>query len=208
MLGFAYPQLGERLDRLEEAAAICRGLLDGERVTFDGTWFEMHDAVNDPAPIQARLPLVIGGSGKKRTLRIVARYADWWNADGDDPQAFAALSAILDEHCAAVGRDPTSIRRTLGQPPPLIRDSVREARHDLAEILVAQGMPPHRRARRGGGRSVCRTAIGARRSAGRLRGGRRVHGGLRLAGAVRPRDPGGPRRHHLIVRASIGRSAR
>ena len=118
MLGFAYPQLGQRLDRLEEAAAICRGLLDGQRVTFEGTWFEMRDAVNDPAPIQARLPLVVGGSGKKRTLRIVARYADWWNADGDDPAAFAALNAILDEHCAAVGRDPASIRRTIGQPPP------------------------------------------------------------------------------------------
>jgi F420-dependent oxidoreductase-like protein len=142
MLGFVYPSLRERLDRLEEAAAICRGLLDGERVTFAGQWFEVHDAVNDPAPIQARLPLVIGGSGKKRTLRIVARYADWWNADGDDPQAFAALSAILDEHCAAVGRDPASIRRTTGQPPPLVRASVREARRDLAEILVAQGMPP------------------------------------------------------------------
>ena len=141
MLGFAYPQLRERLDRLEEAAAICRGLLDGERVTFEGTWFELHDAVNDPQPIQARMPLVIGGSGKKRTLRIVARYADWWNADGDDPQAFAGLSAILDEHCADVGREPTSIRRTIGQPPPLVRDSVREARHDLAAILVAQGMP-------------------------------------------------------------------
>ena len=141
MFGYAFPGLGERLDRLEEAAAICRGLLDGERVTVAGTWFEMHDAINDPRPVQDRLPLVIGGSGKKRTLRIVARYADWWNADGDDPAAFAALGAILDEHCAAVGRDPAGIRRTIGQRPPLIRESAAEARRDLAEILVAHGTP-------------------------------------------------------------------
>jgi alkanesulfonate monooxygenase SsuD/methylene tetrahydromethanopterin reductase-like flavin-dependent oxidoreductase (luciferase family) len=141
MFGFAYPGLGERLDRLEEAATICRGLLDGQRVTIAGRWFDMLDAVNDPPTVQDRLPLVIGGSGKKRTLRIVARYADWWNADGDDPAAFAALNAILDEHCAAVGRDPTGIRRTIGQPPPLIRESTKEARSDLAEILVAHGMP-------------------------------------------------------------------
>jgi F420-dependent oxidoreductase-like protein len=143
MFGFAYPGLRERLDRLEEAATICRGLLDGQRVTLAGTWFDVLDAVNDPPPVQDRLPLVIGGSGKKRTLSIVARYADWWNADGDDPAAFAALNAILDEHCAAVGRDPTEIRRTIGQPPPLIRASTKEARRDLAEILVAHGMAAH-----------------------------------------------------------------
>jgi len=143
MFGFDYPGLGERLDRLEEAAAICRGLLDGQRVTIAGTWYEMRDAVNDPPTVQDRLPLVIGGSGRKRTLNIVARYADWWNADGDDPAAFAALNTILDEHCAAVGRDPTAIRRTIGQSPPLIRASVGEARRDLAEILVGHGMPPH-----------------------------------------------------------------
>jgi alkanesulfonate monooxygenase SsuD/methylene tetrahydromethanopterin reductase-like flavin-dependent oxidoreductase (luciferase family) len=142
MFGFAYPGLRERLDRLEEAAAICRGLLDGHRVTLDGAWFQVLEAVNDPPTVQDRLPLVIGGSGKKRTLKIVARFADWWNADGDDPAAFAALNDILDEHCVAVGRDPTEIRRTIGQPPPLIRASTQEARRDLAEIFVAHGMPP------------------------------------------------------------------
>ena len=143
MFGFAYPTLGERLDRLEEAAAICRGLLDGQRVTVEGRWFAMREAVNDPPTVQERLPLVIGGSGRKRTLSIVARYADWWNADGNDPTAFAELNGILDEHCAAVGRDPTRIRRTIGQPPPLIRESASDARRDLARILVAHGMPAH-----------------------------------------------------------------
>lgn len=142
MFGIPFPGLRERLDRLDEAAAICRGLLDGERVTFAGQWFEALDAVNDPPPVQARLPLVIGGSGEKRTLRIVARYADWWNADGNDPAEFARLSGVLDEHCAAVGRDPASIRRTIGQPPPLIRTTTEAARRDLAAILASHGMPP------------------------------------------------------------------
>jgi F420-dependent oxidoreductase-like protein len=141
MFGFAFPSLRERLDRLDEAAAICRGLLDGARVTHAGQWFETLDAVNDPLPVQARLPLVIGGSGEKRTLRIVARYADWWNADGDDPAELTRLNGVLDEHCAAVGRDPTSIRRTIGQRPPLVRSTTRIARRDLAAILVAHGMP-------------------------------------------------------------------
>ncbi len=140
MYGFPYPTVRERLDRLEEAAAICRGMLDGQPVTLPGAWYTAEDAINDPPPLQPRMPLVIGGSGEKRTLRIVARYADWWNADGNDPAEFSRLSGILDEHCAVVGRDPTSIRRTIGQPPPLIRSTTDAARRDLAAILVGHGL--------------------------------------------------------------------
>lgn len=140
MYGFPFPGVRERLDRLEEAATICRGLLDGERVTYDGSWFSMVDAVNDPPSLQVRLPLVIGGSGEKRTLPIVARFADWWNADGDDPADFARRSAILDDHCRTIGRDPAAIRRTVSQPPPLIRPTTAQARRELAAILAGQGV--------------------------------------------------------------------
>jgi F420-dependent oxidoreductase-like protein len=140
MYGFPYPPVGQRLDRLEEAAAICRGMLDGESVTHTGTWFATDDVTNDPPPLQSRMPLVIGGSGERRTLRIVARYADWWNADGNDPAEFSRLSGVLDEHCAVVGRDPRTIRRTASQPPPLFRASVEEARRDLAAILHQHGL--------------------------------------------------------------------
>ena len=139
--GIAFPGVRERLDRLAEAAAICRGLLDGERVTLAGTWYSADGAVNDPPPVQSRLPLVIGGSGERRTLRIVARHADWWNADGNDPTEFARLNGVLDEHCAAIGRDPAAIRRTIGQPPPLVRPTTRQAQRDLATILTRHGMP-------------------------------------------------------------------
>jgi F420-dependent oxidoreductase-like protein len=140
MFGVPYPPVAERLDRLDEAATICRGMLDGGPVTVTGRWYATEGAVNDPPPIQARMPLVIGGSGKRRTLRIVARFADWWNADGNEPAEFARLSGILDEHCAAIGRDPAEIRRTVSQPPPLIRSTTQAARRELAAILQRHGL--------------------------------------------------------------------
>jgi alkanesulfonate monooxygenase SsuD/methylene tetrahydromethanopterin reductase-like flavin-dependent oxidoreductase (luciferase family) len=91
--------------------------------------------------VQARLPLAIGGSGEKRTLRIVAEHADIWNADQDSPESFHRRSAILDEHCRAVGRDPASIERTAGLPAPCIRPTREEAVAALTETLQHQAMP-------------------------------------------------------------------
>jgi alkanesulfonate monooxygenase SsuD/methylene tetrahydromethanopterin reductase-like flavin-dependent oxidoreductase (luciferase family) len=139
--GFEFPPIGGRLDRLTEAAAICRGLLDGSAVTVDGDWFRTDGARNDPLPVQARLPLAIGGSGEKRTLRVVAERADIWNADGDDPESFQRRNGILDEHCRAVGRSPDAIERTVGLPPPCIRSTREEAVDALAAILERQALP-------------------------------------------------------------------
>jgi alkanesulfonate monooxygenase SsuD/methylene tetrahydromethanopterin reductase-like flavin-dependent oxidoreductase (luciferase family) len=139
--GFEFPPLGKRLDRLGEAAAISRGLLDGSAVTYDGHWFTAVDARNDPPPLQSRLPLAIGGSGEKRTLRTVAQYADIWNADQDDVESFRRRNAILDEHCRAVGRDPASIERTAGLAAPCIRPTRDEAVEVLTRILEHQAMP-------------------------------------------------------------------
>ncbi|HEY4632704.1 MAG TPA: LLM class flavin-dependent oxidoreductase, partial [Candidatus Limnocylindrales bacterium] len=101
---------GERLDRLDEATGLIRRLLDGETVTYEGRWARMHDAVCTPNPIQARLPILIGGSGRNKTLRITARYADIWNAYGA-PATMAELSAVLDERCVEIGRPPDEIER-------------------------------------------------------------------------------------------------
>jgi len=139
--GFEFPPIGRRLDRMGEAAAICRGLLDGSSVTYDGQWFSAVDARNDPPPIQARLPIAIGGSGEKRTLRTVAEYADIWNADQDDPESFRRRNEILDEHCRAVGRDPGAIERTAGLPAPCIRATREEAVEALTATLQHQAMP-------------------------------------------------------------------
>ena len=138
--GFAFPPVRERLDRLEEAATICRGLLDGDAVTFEGRWYSAVAAVNDPKPLQPRLSLLIGGSGERRTLPIVARFADAWSADGGDPATIARKQSILDEACEAIGRDPQAVRRTAGLPPPLVRDDEAEARGALAAILMRHGL--------------------------------------------------------------------
>jgi alkanesulfonate monooxygenase SsuD/methylene tetrahydromethanopterin reductase-like flavin-dependent oxidoreductase (luciferase family) len=138
MYGWDLPPIGERLDRLEEHARALRGLLDGERVTIDGRWVRFDDAVLDPPPLQPRLPLLIGGSGEKRTLRIVALYADSWNGEGD-AATFARKNAVLDAHCADVGRDPAAIRRTAGLPPPCVRATREAALADLAATLRRHG---------------------------------------------------------------------
>lgn len=136
--GFSYPSLGERLDRLEEAALISRQMLDGEAATLDGRWLTADAVRNEPPPLQERLPLLIGGSGEKRTLPIVARTADIWNGEGD-PATYARKSALLDELCRSVGREPADVGRTVGLPPPLIRADRSEAVETLAQSLVRHG---------------------------------------------------------------------
>jgi alkanesulfonate monooxygenase SsuD/methylene tetrahydromethanopterin reductase-like flavin-dependent oxidoreductase (luciferase family) len=112
---------GERLDRLDESVMLLRRLLDGERIAaHDGRFYTMRDALVEPRPIQARLPILIGGSGPKKTLRTTARYADAWNTSGELGEVRDKL-AILDEHCAAVGRDRREIELTISFPI-VIRD--------------------------------------------------------------------------------------
>jgi alkanesulfonate monooxygenase SsuD/methylene tetrahydromethanopterin reductase-like flavin-dependent oxidoreductase (luciferase family) len=137
--GFDLPPVGERLDRLEEQAAAARALLDGETVTVIGAHVRFDRAVNLPAPVQPRLPLMIGGSGERRTLRIVARYADAWNGEGD-AATWAHKSRVLDEHCAAVGRDPLAIRRTVGIPAASVRSTRDAAVAALAGRLRHNGI--------------------------------------------------------------------
>jgi alkanesulfonate monooxygenase SsuD/methylene tetrahydromethanopterin reductase-like flavin-dependent oxidoreductase (luciferase family) len=104
--------VGERLAWLDEAAAALRTLLDGGRVTSPaGGHYAFRDLEHRPPPIQARVPIMIGGGGEKKTLRTVARHADYWNVSAP-PAMLARKNAILDEHCAAVGRDPAAITRT------------------------------------------------------------------------------------------------
>jgi F420-dependent oxidoreductase-like protein len=137
---------GERLDRLDEATMLIRRLVDGERVTHRGRFYEMNDALCEPRPVQPRLPILIGGSGRSKTLRTTARYADVWNAYGS-PDRFIELGAVLDERCAEVGRDPHEIERTV-TTHSVIRDSAdvamevwREAArvHDLEGKLGSDG---------------------------------------------------------------------
>ena len=103
---------GERLDRLEEAIGLIERLLAGERVSHQGRHYRMVDAVCEPRPIQARLPILIGGSGREKTLRTVARHADMWNAYAA-PERVAESLAILRARCAEIGRPFESIDKTV-----------------------------------------------------------------------------------------------
>ncbi|HEY4190626.1 MAG TPA: LLM class flavin-dependent oxidoreductase [Candidatus Limnocylindrales bacterium] len=102
---------GERLDRLDEAVMLVRRLLDGETITHEGPVYPMRDALCAPRPVQVRLPIMIGGSGKKKTLRTLAKYGDQWNVMGELPKLLER-DAILREHCTAVGRDESAIERS------------------------------------------------------------------------------------------------
>lgn len=103
---------GERLDRLAEAVPLIRRLLDGETVTHAGRFYTFRDAVCAPRPVQPRLPILIGGSGPKKTLPLVARYADLWNAYGT-PEELVGHEANLRASCEAAGRDEREIERTV-----------------------------------------------------------------------------------------------
>jgi alkanesulfonate monooxygenase SsuD/methylene tetrahydromethanopterin reductase-like flavin-dependent oxidoreductase (luciferase family) len=137
---------GERLDRLDEAVGLIRRLLDGERVTHDGPTYRFHDAVVAPRPLQARLPILIGGSGPRKTLLTTARHADLWNGYGD-PARIADRSDILRAHCAAIGRDEGVIERTVSMDVVVRDDPVAALdayaavarRHDLLGMVGSDG---------------------------------------------------------------------
>jgi alkanesulfonate monooxygenase SsuD/methylene tetrahydromethanopterin reductase-like flavin-dependent oxidoreductase (luciferase family) len=99
----------ERLDRFAEAVQILRSLLDEPRTTFEGQYFRLADAPNQPPPVGGRLPLLVGGAGEQRTMRIAARYADHWNC-WSTPELLAHKVSVLRAHCAEVGRDAADIR--------------------------------------------------------------------------------------------------
>jgi alkanesulfonate monooxygenase SsuD/methylene tetrahydromethanopterin reductase-like flavin-dependent oxidoreductase (luciferase family) len=130
--------VGERLDRLEEAVDLIERLLAGERVTRDGRFYRMVDAVCRPVPVQARLPILIGGSGRRKTLRTAALHADLWNGYGE-PERIAEISEVLRERCAEVGRDFDVIRRTVTMDIA-IRDTEAAASAAHRAVEVANGI--------------------------------------------------------------------
>ncbi len=119
---------GERLDKLGEAVPLIRRLLDGEQVTHEGRFYTFRDAVCAPIPIQPHLPILIGGSGPKKTLPLIARFGDLWNAYGT-PEALAASDSILRAACEAAGRDEREIERTVNLNV-VIRGNRAEAERD------------------------------------------------------------------------------
>jgi F420-dependent oxidoreductase-like protein len=134
-LGVEYPRDGVRLDMLEEAVQICRAMFTGDDVSFDGTYFRLDHARNLPRPVQPGGPgIMIGGGGEKRTLRLVARFADKCNVTGD-ATTLAHKIEVLHRHCAEVGRDPSEIEVTW--MAPLIVTTSEQNTTEVRDMLAA-----------------------------------------------------------------------
>jgi len=141
--GYDFPPVGERISRLEEALQICRAMFREDAPTFEGRYYRIHGALNFPRPIQANgPPIMIGGGGEQRTLKLVAQYADMSNIFGDVAMVRHKLE-VLDRHCEAIGRDPKTIIKTrLGSL--LIRKSDGEAQRLLEQVLNIPGIDKER----------------------------------------------------------------
>ena len=132
--------IGQRLDWLDESVGAMRTLLDGGTVTSPpGAHYAFDGLVHHPRPLQARLPIMIGGSGEKKTLRTVAKYADMWNAMGS-VEKMAHKIEVLRGHCDAVGRDIADIEFTLGVKFT-IRDTQAEADRVWRAAMAHNGTP-------------------------------------------------------------------
>jgi len=115
--GFPFPPIRERMDRLDEALTIVRGMFAHERSTFHGTHYEVVDVINVPRPVQpGGPPILIGGGGEQRTLRIAARHADMTHWFPLGPEALQRKTELLTGYCEAIDRDPTEIERTMATP--------------------------------------------------------------------------------------------
>lgn len=111
--GIPFPPVKERMDRLEEGIQVIRALWQPGAATFDGQYYRLEGADSLPKPAEGRPPIIIGGGGEKRTLRMAARYASEWNGVNMTTDVLAHKSEVLARHCEAEGRDPATIRRSM-----------------------------------------------------------------------------------------------
>lgn len=134
-LGFDFPRIGEREDRLEEALEIARLMFSEARPSFGGRYYRLERAINSPRPVQRPgIPILVGGDGERRTLRAAARYADithWFPRPAEELQHKLEVFA---SHCAEAGREPSAVTKLLGAPPEVKVDTPVE---EAAEMLHA-----------------------------------------------------------------------
>jgi alkanesulfonate monooxygenase SsuD/methylene tetrahydromethanopterin reductase-like flavin-dependent oxidoreductase (luciferase family) len=137
--GFAFPPIGERMDRLDEALTICHLMFTEERPTFAGRFYRIDEALNSPRPVQAGGPrILIGGGGEQRTLRLVARHGDMSHWFPLGAEVLARKRDLLDRYCEEIGRDPATIVRTLSAPVVIVED-------EKAGAEMVARMPEERR---------------------------------------------------------------
>jgi F420-dependent oxidoreductase-like protein len=147
--GIALPPLKERFDRFDEALDVIDLLLTEETSNYDGKYYQLTEARCEPKPVQQpKPPFVIGGGGEKRTLRSVARKADHWNFPGGGVEVLKTKKAVLEKHCADIGRDPseitisTHLRFNDNDFGPLVDEAAALAENGL-DLGVVYLQPPH-----------------------------------------------------------------
>lgn len=138
--GMPFLPIKQRLDQLEEYLTVLRPLLDGERVSFHGTYVQLDDALCCPLPVQRRLPLWIGGQGEKRMLRLVARHADGWNVPFLAPDTYRQRNEVLNAWCEKERREPTAIARSINVGLAIGRDAAAVQRQEENLRLMFGGM--------------------------------------------------------------------
>ena len=137
--GYDFPPIRERMDRLEEALTIIRAMFTEERPSFHGTYYRIEEALNVPRPIQAGgPPILVGGGGEQRTLKIAARFADQTHWFPLGLEVLQRKTEILAGHCEAIGRDPATIERTMAAP-------VLVAATEAQATALLEHVPPERR---------------------------------------------------------------
>lgn len=146
--GIELGTLRERFDRFEEGMAVLDSLLTNDRTTFEGRYYRLTDAMNNPKPVQSPLPICIGGVGRTRTLPLTARYAHHWNYGGTDVAEFVECRQVLHDACAAIGRDPGEITSSVlfrWADADTFREDVAEyeaAGADLGIVSLPKTAPP------------------------------------------------------------------
>ena len=148
--GIELPPLKERFDRFDEALDVIELLLRQETSDYDGRHYQLRDARCEPKGVQRpHVPITIGGSGEKRTLRAVARHAQHWNMAGGTPETFVQKRDVLYRHCADLGRDPaeimtsTQVRLMTADDAPQIAEQAAAFAEVGVDLLVVYLNPPH-----------------------------------------------------------------
>lgn len=129
-----FPAPAARIRQLEETVEIAKRLWTADRVTYEGQYYQVHDAYLDPKP-DPLPPVMIGGGGEQLTLKVVARHADWWNLPGGTRENYTRKLEVLRGHCAQVGRDYDTIRKTWACEVVAVARSLEDARR------LAEGSP-------------------------------------------------------------------
>lgn len=129
--GIPFPAVGQRIEELDEALAVMRSLFTQSRSQFDGRYYRLTDAPAEPKPLQPHLPILVGGSGERKMLRVVAKHADMWHCFADTAPEFARLFSVLQAHCDAVGRNVHNILPSTGGQA-VIRDNADQVEQEFA----------------------------------------------------------------------------